>query len=103
MERTQRLMTVALAVLALDGCRGSSQQAARSPSPTPTYRLMGHAGTVVHGAAAGAAAGAVGGAANAAGSGTIDRTLGGNRGSDAAGESSGRGGFGEAGAHGAGG
>ena len=100
MERTQRLLSIALAVLALDGCRGPSQHAqAVGATGTPSsshgssshYYSGGHFGT---GAAIGGAA--AGAAAQRNGNGTVDRTLGGNRGRMG-------GGFGQAGAHGGGG
>lgn len=98
MEKTQRLMSIALAVLALDGCRGGSTQQAAAPSPsgspTPStvgthsgYRHYGgsHVGSFAAGAAVGGALGgdrryppgyAQRGYGNTA---TVDRTLGGNR------------------------
>ncbi|HEY0615273.1 MAG TPA: hypothetical protein VGC96_11555 [Candidatus Elarobacter sp.] len=112
MEKTQKLLGIALAVLALDGCRGGSVQQAAQPgasgSPTPSSqasRHYGHGGFIT-GAAAGIMAGRRANVYGGGGGGygksgtygsgngstaTVDRTLGGNRG---------RGGFGSAGARG---
>jgi hypothetical protein len=118
MERTQKLLSIALAVLALDGCRGAAQHA-EGPQPTGSPGSSSHTTSHYHsGAAAGAfIGGAMGGSANRRypnavnRNGTIDRTLGGNRGNSANGE--GRngglrgafhgGGFGHAGGFGGGG
>jgi hypothetical protein len=98
MEKTQRLMGIALAVLALDGCRGASTQQAAAPgasaSPTPStvghsgYHHYGgsHVGSFAAGAAVGAALGKDRGYVPRPGyppgygsTATVDRTLGGNR------------------------
>ncbi len=112
MKNTERLVGIALAVLALEGCRGP-QQHAGAPGPRPSSTAspsgVGHAGYHsggghLGGFAAGAAAGAAAGSQRR-GFGT-DRSLGGRNGSSAAGEDgeNGRGGgFGSAGAHGSGG
>jgi hypothetical protein len=114
MKNTDRLVGIALAVLALEGCRGSQQHAEQTrpqPSPSPTaFARGGHVGGHIGGGAVfyGAGAGAAGAASArqyghdpAAGT---DRTLGrgGGYGTSADGEA-GHGGFGDAGAHGAGG
>ena len=99
MNDTQRLLGIALAVLALDGCRGAStDQAWGDPSPSPSEAAA--AGTtngthgVPHGGGGGFAAGVVTGSllgagrnrrAGAYGRGappqtTYSRVLGGNRG-----------------------
>jgi len=90
MERTQRLLGVALAVLALDGCRGGSSQQANATA-TPGARVP-HPGY-----AAGAAAGAVRAAHDDGRRGTSSTSENGE------GEDAAHGSFGEAGAHGAGG
>ena len=124
MEKTQKLMSIAIAVLALDGCRGGSTHAAApSPSGSPTPSAVGshsgyhyyghsHAGSFAAGAAVGAALGGGrryppragyprSGYGSAA---TVDRTLGGNRNSGFFGRFFGRGGgFGGFGARGFGG
>jgi hypothetical protein len=100
MERTQKLLGIALAVLALDGCRGASTQQASAPGATSTPWVSSHRSSWHHipsshygshfGSYAAGAAAAAAAAGNRRG-GTIDRTLGGSRW---------RGGFGAAGARG---
>jgi hypothetical protein len=117
-EKTQKLLTIALAVLALDGCRGASTQHAAAPgasgSPTPaghgSHYYGGHHGSFAAGAAAGILLGRHRNAAPPAGyhpgygGGTVDRTLGGNRSVNGGGIFGGRGGgFGGSGARGFGG
>ena len=103
MNDTQRLLSIALAVLALDGCRGGATHAQNGdPTPAPSTHAGSssgyHGGHVLGGAAAGAI---VGGALqrranNAprpnAPDGGYTRTLGGNRNAQ----------FGHAGSHGGG-
>jgi hypothetical protein len=99
MEKTQKLMSIAIAVLALDGCRGAStnQAAAPNPSSSPTPSAVGsthyhhyggsHLGSFAAGAAVGAAVGGNRGYSQRPGypqsgygnTATVDRTLGGNR------------------------
>ncbi|HZW52576.1 MAG TPA: hypothetical protein VFF00_01015 [Candidatus Elarobacter sp.] len=108
MEKTQKLLGIALAVLALDGWGAASAAPEHgAPTPSPSPRADTHAGHSArswsshfwhihsahsHAGAAAAAAGAAALSRNNAGKGT-DRTLGGRRG----------GGFGKSGAHGGGG
>jgi hypothetical protein len=70
-KNTERLLGIALAVLALEGCRGSQQQArgaaphpSSSASPAATAFGSGYHGAHVGGYAAGAAAGALAGSRN---------------------------------------
>lgn len=120
MERTQKLLSIALAVLALDACRGPSQHAEQAgPTSSPSSSSHGGHASGYHGSSAAGAfiGGAAGSSANRRYPNSVnrangtDRTLGGNRGNAASGE--GRsgglrgffhgGGFGHAGGFGGGG
>ncbi len=95
MERTQKLLSIALAVLALDGCRGSERVAGPRPTGSPgstSHSSSGyHYSHSFHHFGRAAAGGFIGGAAAA-----HSRGLGGAHGGMHGG------GFGGAGAHGGG-